>query len=159
MDQIYIIAIAVLVVLVIVSIIIGLVNSSKINSVLDYSEDGDLVGNLEKYYNNIRELQKKLKMTQPGAMSDRIAACEKKNNLSLSKISIVNFDAFDEVHGKQSFALAVLNQYNDGFIITSIYGSSSSNTYVRSIRDGKADVKLLDEENDALTKAMSVNVN
>ncbi len=156
--QIYI-AMAVLVVLVIVAIIIGLVNSSKINALLDYSEDGDLVENLDKYYNNIRDLQKKLKMSQAGAMSDRIAACEQKNNLSLSKTAIVNFDAFDDVHGKQSFALAVLNQYNDGFIITSLYGSSSSNTYVRSVKEGKASIKLLAEEAEALSNAMSVNMN
>ena len=57
MEQIYLIITAVLVVLVIISIIIGINNSSKINSILDYSEDGDLVENLDKYYNNIRELQ------------------------------------------------------------------------------------------------------
>ena len=43
MEQIYLIITAVLVVLVIISIIIGINNSSKINSILDYSEDGDLV--------------------------------------------------------------------------------------------------------------------
>ena len=156
--QIYI-AMAVLVVLVIVAIIIGLVNSSKINALLDYSEDGDLVENLDKYYNNIRDLQKKLKMSQAGAMSDRIAPCEHKPDLTPTKTAIVNFDAFDDVHGKQSFALAVLNQYNDGFIITSLYGSSSSNTYVRSVKEGKASIKLLAEEAEALSNAMSVNMN
>ena len=75
MEQIYLIITAVLVVLVIISIIIGINNSSKINSILDYSEDGDLVENLDKYYNNIRELQKKLKMSQPVNMSERISGC------------------------------------------------------------------------------------
>ena len=64
--QIYI-AMAVLVVLVIVAIIIGLVNSSKINALLDYSEDGDLVENLDKYYNNIRDLQKKTQNESSGS--------------------------------------------------------------------------------------------
>lgn len=159
MEQIYLIITAVLVVLVIISIIIGINNSSKINSILDYSEDGDLVENLDKYYNNIRELQKKLKMSQPINMSERISGCEAKNNLSLSKIGIYHFDAFDDVKGNQSFALAVLNQYNDGFIITSLYGNTSSNTYVRSIKEGKAEIKLLDEEQEALSKAMASNIN
>ena len=91
-------------------------------------------------------------------MSERIESCEKKNNMSLSKIGIEHFDAFDDVRGNQSFALAVLNQYNDGFIITSLYGSASSNTYVRSIKEGKSEIKLLDEEQSALTKAMSSNI-
>ena len=151
--------IAIIGILVVISIIIGIVNGSKINSVLDYSEDGDLVDNLEKYYNNIRELQKKMKLSQPGAMSDRIAATEARTNLSLSKIGIVNFDAFDDIKGKQSFALAVLNQYNDGFVITSLYGKSSSNTYVREVKEGKSPTKLLEEESEAINKAMSSNIN
>lgn len=158
-DQVMLGIIAIIGILVVISIIIGIVNGSKINSVLDYSEDGDLVDNLEKYYNNIRELQKKMKLSQPGAMSDRIAATEARTNLSLSKIGIVNFDAFDDIKGKQSFALAVLNQYNDGFVITSLYGKSSSNTYVREVKEGKSPTKLLEEESEAINKAMSSNIN
>ena len=97
--------IAVLIVFVIASIIIGIINISKINSILDYSEDDNLIDTLEKYYNNVSDLQKKLKISQEGAISERISACETKINMSLSKIGIVNFDAFDDVHGNQSFAL------------------------------------------------------
>ena len=100
-----------------------------------------------------------MKLSQPGAMSDRIAATEARTNLSLSKIGIVNFDAFDDIKGKQSFALAVLNQYNDGFVITSLYGKSSSNTYVREVKEGKSPTKLLEEESEAINKAMSSNIN
>ena len=154
-DRILMSVIAVLAVFVIASIVIGIMNISKINAILDYSEDGNLTENLEKYYNRVNELQKRLKLSQEGMISDRISGCEAKINMSLSKTGIVSFDAYDDVHGKQSFALAVLNQYNDGFVITSLYGSSSSNSYVRSIRDGKSTTVLLDEEKEALDKAMS----
>lgn len=148
----------VLVVFVIASIIIGIVNALRINSLLEYSEDGDLVENLNKYYENVRDLQKKLKISSEGSMSERISACESKVNMTLSKTGIVNFNAYDDVHGNQSFALAVLNQYNDGFVITSLYGNSSSNTYVRSVREGKSTTKLLNEEIEAIRKAMSGNI-
>lgn len=148
---------AVLAVFVIVSIVIGVINISKINSILDYAEDGDLTGNLEKYYNNVRDLQKKLVLSQEGKILERVASCENKLNIGLSKVGIVNFDAFDDVFGNQSFALAILNQYNTGFVITSLYGNSSSNTYVRHIVDGKCDIPLLEEEKNAVIKAMSGN--
>lgn len=157
-ETILIAIVSILAVFVIASLIIGVLNVSKINAIMDYSEDGDLVTNLEKYYNNIREMQKKLKLSQEGIMSERITACDKKTNLSLSKIGIVNFDAFDDVFGKQSFALAILNQYNSGFIITSLYGSNSSNTYVREITNGKATIPLLEEEQAAVSKAMTGNL-
>ncbi len=148
-------AIAVLAVFVIASIVIGIICISKVNSILDYSEDGNLTDNLEKYYNSVNELSKKLKLTQEGAISERISDCESKINLALSKTGIVNFDAYEDVHGKQSFALAVLNRYNDGFVLTSIYGSASSNTYVREIHEGQCMTMLLDEEKEAVEKAVS----
>ncbi|MGN0182480.1 MAG: DUF4446 family protein [Candidatus Ornithomonoglobus sp.] len=157
-EQLLAIIIIVLIVFVIASIVIGIVNALRLNNLLEYSEDGDLIENLNKYYENVRDLQKKLKISSEGSMSERISACEAKVNMTLSKTGIVNFNAFDDVHGNQSFSLAVLNQYNDGFVITSLYGNSSSNTYVRSIKEGKSRTKLLDEENEAIRKAMSGNI-
>lgn len=154
-ETIIIMVMAVISVFVVASIVIGIINISKINTLLDYADDGDLAGNLEKYYNNVRDLQKKLRLSDEGLMSERISRCDTKINLSLSKTGIVNFDAFDDVHGKQSFALAILNQFNTGFIITSLYGNSSSNTYVRRITEGKSDIPLLNEEKDAVMMAMS----
>lgn len=157
-DQFLLIIIGVLAMLVIVAIILGIVNTSKLNSVLEYSEDGNLVDNLQKYYDSVRDIQKKLKVSHEGAMLERISSCETKVNMTLSKIGIINFDAFDDVHGKQSFSLAVLNQYNNGFVLTSLYGSSSSNTYVRPVREGKSTTVLIDEEKEAIAKAMSGNI-
>lgn len=154
-DMLIISLIAVLAIFVIVSIVIGVINISKINSILDYAEDGDLVGNLEKYYNNIRDIQRRVALSDAGKINDRIAACDNRVNLSLSKTGIVNFDAFDGVYGKQSFALAILNQHNTGFCITSLYGSNSSNTYVRRITEGKCDIELLEEEKEAVMAAIT----
>lgn len=156
-DRILMSVVAVLAVFVIAAVILGIISLSKINSILDYSDDGNLINNMEKYYNKVSELQKKLKMTQEGRMNERITACESKINTGLSKIGIVNFDAFDDVHGKQSFSIAVLNQYNDGFVISSLYGSRASSAYVRSVREGKSETVLLDEEKEAIEKAMSSN--
>lgn len=154
-EGVFIAVIAVICVFVIASIVLGIINISKINTLLDYADDGDLAGNLEKYYNNVRELQKKLRISDEGVMLERISRCDTKINLSLSKTAVVNFDAFDDVHGKQSFSLAILNQYNTGFVITSLYGNSSSNSYVRAITEGKSDIPLLDEEKNAVLMAMS----
>ncbi len=154
-DTIIIAVISVLAVFVIASLIIGVINVSKINAILDYSEDGDLVTNLERYYQNVRDLQKRLTLSNEGAILERIGSCDRKSRLSLSKTGIINFDAFDDVHGKQSFALAILNQDNTGFVLTSLYGSSSSNSYIRQITGGKSSIPLLEEEQLALEQAMT----
>jgi hypothetical protein len=47
----------------------------------------------------------------------------------------------------------MLDNNNDGIILTSLFGHNSCNTYVREIRNGETSIKLLNEEKDALNKA------
>ena len=136
----------ILTVLVIICFILTIINASKINSLLYYSEDGDITSALKEYYEKVNN-------TSDGILSSRIEECERKSNLSLSKISVFNFDAYDDITGKLSFALTVLNSNNDGFIITSLYGHNSCNTYVREVRGGETSIKLLDEEKYSLETA------
>ena len=56
--------------------------------------------------------------------------------------------------GNYSFSLAVLNQYNDGFVFTSLYGNDSCYTYIKPLIGGKASVKLTREEEEAVEKAL-----
>ena len=70
-------------------------------------------------------------------------------------VAIVNFDAFDDVTGKLSFALTLLNELNCGVIITSLYGHNSCNTYVRAVNNGMTSVKLLEEEKLSLANAVN----
>ena len=70
-------------------------------------------------------------------------------------MAIVNFDAFDDVTGKLSFALTLLNELNCGVIITSLYGHNSCNTYVRAVNNGMTSVKLLEEEKLSLANAVN----
>ncbi len=139
--------------LVIICFILTIINASKINSLLYYSEDGDITSALKEYYEKVNKLSKKVNNTSDGILSSRIEECESKSNLSLSKMSVFNFDAYDDVTGKLSFALTVLNSNNDGFIITSLYGHNSCNTYVREVRGGETSIKLLDEEKYSLETA------
>lgn len=148
-----IIAIAVLTVLFIVSIILGISNNSKINSLLDYSDEGDIVTALKDYYDKVEDLAKIVNKSTDTVLLARLSACENEANISVKKLAVVNFDAFDDVKGNLSFSLAMLDSNNDGIILTSLFGHNSCNTYVREIRNGETSVKLLTEEKEALDKA------
>ncbi len=147
------IAIAIMMILIIICFILNAVNASKINTIMDYSDDGDIISALKDYYDKIDDLSKTVNDTSDAVLLSRLANCENDSSISLKKIGLVNFDAFDDVKGKLSFALAVLNNNNDGFIFTSLYGHNSCNTYVREITGGETPIKLLDEEKDALNEA------
>lgn len=149
------IAMAILVILIIICFILNAVNSSKINTIMDYSDEGDIIGALKDYYDKVDDLSKTINDVSDAILLSRLSNCENDSNVSLKKVGIVNFDAFDDVKGKLSFSLALLNNYNDGIILTSLYGHNSCNTYVREILNGETPIKLLEEEKAALNEAKS----
>lgn len=147
------ISLAIMMVLIIICFILNAVNSSKINTIMDYSEDGDIITALREYYDKVDDLSKTVNDKSDAVLLSRLENCENDSHVSLKKVGLVNFDAFDDVKGNLSFSLALLNNNNDGFIITSLYGHNSCNTYVREITEGETPTKLLDEEKIALEKA------
>jgi len=70
------------------------------------------------------------------------------------KIGIVKYDAFDEMGGKMSFALALLSDKNTGFVINAMHSREGCYTYIKEINDGKANVLLAKEEKEALEQAL-----
>ena len=147
--------IGVIFILVIICLILALINSSKISEYMDYTDEGDLMAAIKEYYDKVDELASTISNSEDAIINSRITNCESDVNLSLRKIGLVNFNAYDDVTGQMSFALTILDSYNDGVILTSLYGHNSCNTYVRKITDGKAEIKLLDEEKQSLDKAIA----
>lgn len=152
-SMLFMIALTIMIILIIICFILNMINASKINTLLDYSDDGDLISALKDYYDKVTDLSKTINGSSDAILSSRIAGCENDIKLSLSKTAVVNFDAYDDVTGKLSFALTLLNSNNDGIILTSLYGHNSCNTYVREIREGQSGIKLLDEERQSLETA------
>lgn len=70
------------------------------------------------------------------------------------KMGIVKYNAFKEMGGNLSFALALLNNNDTGFIITSMHGRESCYTYIKEVINGQCYSALGDEERLALDKAM-----
>ena len=154
MEEIILLGIAIVViVLIIISIALGVSNSSKIGAIMEYSEDKDLITAIDDYYKKVDSLAKTINNTSDAVMLARLASCENEAARSIKKIGIINFDAYDDVTGKLSFALTLLNDHNDGIILTSLYGHNSCNTYVRQVINGESSTKLIDEERLSLERA------
>jgi hypothetical protein len=73
----------------------------------------------------------------------------------LRKIGFERFKAFDDTGGDQSFAIAVLDQNNSGFVVSSLYGRNVSKVYSKRIIDGLCEnYQLTDEEQRAINQAI-----
>lgn len=74
---------------------------------------------------------------------------------TFQKVGIVKYDAFREMGGKLSFAIAMLNASNDGFILNSMHSSREGcYTYIKEVIKGEAFVVLAEEEKLALEEAI-----
>ena len=71
-----------------------------------------------------------------------------------SKVGIVKYDAFNEMGGKLSFALAMLDNSNNGYVINAMHSREGCYTYIKEIIKGESFITLGDEEKQALNKAM-----
>ena len=84
------------------------------------------------------------------------SALSKKNlNVMFSKYGVEKYDAFDDVGGKLSFALALLDQDNSGVILNAVHSRDNCFLYLKEIVKGESYVMLSQEELEALRKAVN----
>ncbi|QUI21105.1 DUF4446 family protein [Vallitalea pronyensis] len=79
---------------------------------------------------------------------------EKHVRLSIEKVSLVKYNALEQMGGEVSFVVALINQKNTGLLINGIHSREGCYTYVKEIVRGKCDKALSKEEKEALEKAM-----
>lgn len=70
------------------------------------------------------------------------------------KTGIVKYDAFPDVGGRMSFALAVLDMTDTGFVMNAIHSKEGCFTYIKEIVKGESYIVLLEEEKEALRQAV-----
>ena len=72
-----------------------------------------------------------------------------------NKIGIVKYDAFPDVGGRLSCALAMLDESDSGFVLNAIHGRDGCYTYIKEIVKGESYVALGQEEKEALRQAVN----
>ncbi len=76
---------------------------------------------------------------------------------SIQKVGYVKYNPFSNVGGELSFALAMLDEEKNGFIVNTIFHENGNYTYWKPVNDGITKEKLSDEEKQALNKALCLN--
>ncbi|MFH1643493.1 MAG: DUF4446 family protein [Patescibacteria group bacterium] len=104
--------------------------------------------NIQEILNVLRDLEKKLEKTDK-----ELKSLQKESKLCLQKIGIVRFNPFSEVGGDQSFSIALLDNNDDGLVITSLYSRGENRVYAKPIKNGNSKYVLSSEEKNAIDKA------
>lgn len=86
-----------------------------------------------------------------------IKEMSKKLDRNFRKTGIVKYDAFNEMGGKLSFAVAILDSNNNGWILNAMHSREGCYTYIKEIIKGESYIELAEEEAEALDKAIYEN--
>lgn len=73
----------------------------------------------------------------------------------VNKVAIMRYKAFEDVGSDLSFSIAILDDYNDGVLITGIYARNDSTTYAKPVDKGISRYDLSEEEIHVLNEAIN----
>jgi hypothetical protein len=79
--------------------------------------------------------------------SDRIDGC-------LAYRSLIRYDAYGEMSGRQSTSIALLDAQRTGLVLSSIHHRDQARLYAKQIREGQPELELSAEENEAIRLAL-----
>lgn len=85
---------------------------------------------------------------------EAIRLLNKNLRASFQKFGIVHYNAFKGMGGTLSFAMALLDYTNSGFIVNSVHSRESCYVYVKTVERGTTEILLGSEEQQALEQAL-----
>ncbi|AGK99574.1 DUF4446 family protein [Clostridium pasteurianum] len=149
--------VGILIIIIIILLLLSFVNikainrlESKYRKLTRGVENSNLQELIESYMDKIDKIDNESKVVK-----NLYEDIHEKINKCLQNISIIRYKAFEDVGSDLSFSVALLDNNNDGVIITSIYGRNESTTYAKPIDKGISRYDLSDEEKHVLKDAVS----
>lgn len=143
----------------VVLLLLLIINAIKLrwlkNRYLDFMQGEDGKTLEEIYRDRFEELDRQIEAETE--VNDRLKKLDALSEHTFQKVGLVKYDAFDEMGGKLSFSLALLNGNEDGFILNAMHSREGCYTYIKEVIDGNAYVLLSEEEREALDKALDYN--
>lgn len=133
--------------------IINICNISKLKKKYNKFMQGKNAKSLENEITGLFEDNKFIKNLVEKNKSD-IKTIYQKFESAFQKIGIVKYDAFNQMGGKLSFSLALLDENNNGFILNSVHSTEGCYSYTKEIKNGQCKISLGEEEEEALKIAM-----
>jgi Protein of unknown function (DUF4446) len=94
----------------------------------------------------VEETSRHLEQRMDGA-EGRIDGC-------VAHTSLVRYDAYNEMSGRQSSSVALLDSHRSGVVVSSILHRDQARVYVKQVHQGQSELELSPEEQEAIETAM-----
>lgn len=92
-------------------------------------------------------------LTRTEAVAAACKALDERMTRCVQKVGFLRFDAFEDVGGQLSFALALLDGADNGFVLSSLHGRQETRIYAKPMQAGSSPYLLSTEEIEALHQA------
>lgn len=122
--------------------------NKKYNAFMKGTDGENLEAAILKRFQEIDQLNKTM-----GYLSEELRLVNNTLLNTYQKMSIVKYDAFQEMGGKLSFSLVLLDNEDNGFILTAMHTREGCYAYIKEIIKGESYVILSGEEKKALEEA------
>ncbi len=113
---------------------------------------GKNAGDLEEIIKNL-QTELSLGRQQQSQLEAALKTLSHKSSFAMQKLGLVRFNPFEDGGGNFSFALALLDLHDTGVVITSMHGRQQNRIYTKTIRNGRCEIALTEEEQQAVSMA------
>jgi hypothetical protein len=88
-------------------------------------------------------------------LDERMGVAEGRLDGAISHCGLIRYDAYNEMSGRQSTSIALLDSSRSGVVLSSIHHRDEARLYAKQVWGGKGELKLSPEEEEALRLAMA----
>jgi Protein of unknown function (DUF4446) len=85
----------------------------------------------------------------------RLATAELALRGTIAHCSLVRYDAYNELSGKQSMSIALLDETHSGIVLSCIHHRDQARMYAKQVRAGHGELELSPEEAEAVRVALA----
>jgi Protein of unknown function (DUF4446) len=84
----------------------------------------------------------------------RMETAERRIDRAMAYRALIRYDAYGEMSGRQSTSIALLDANRSGVILSSIHHRDQARLYAKEVREGKPELELSPEEDEAIQRAL-----
>lgn len=85
----------------------------------------------------------------------RLAGAEATLRGAIAHRALVRYDAYNELSGKQSMSIALLDEHRSGIVLSCIHHRDQARVYGKEVRGGRGELELSPEEAEAVRLALA----
>jgi Protein of unknown function (DUF4446) len=88
-------------------------------------------------------------------LDERLAAAELALQGTIAHRALVRYDAYNELSGRQSMSIALLDDTQSGIVLSCIHHRDQARVYAKQVHGGRGELELSPEEAEAVRVALS----